>query len=230
MSQGQLVGVLNEEAREGDTIVTAAGTPPGDLHQLWDATKGRKCHIEFGFSCMGYELPGSLGVRMAQPGGEVFSFVGDGTYLLNPTDLVAALQENLKITVVLSENHGYQSIRRLQMGRVGHAFGNEFRGREPKTNRLDGDFIRVDFAKNAESMGARVWNVRTPEELQKALREARAEKRACVIVAEVEKHRYQPGSEVWWDVAAAEATQDSVTKELRAQYVKDRDRLQRYYY
>src|SRR5439155_20143715 len=103
MSQGQLIGVLNEEAREGDTIITAAGTPPGDLHQLWDAAGGRACHLEFGYSCMGYELPASLGVRMTQPKGEVYALIGDGTYLMNPTEMVTALQENLKITVVVSE-------------------------------------------------------------------------------------------------------------------------------
>ncbi|HLJ11492.1 MAG TPA: 3D-(3,5/4)-trihydroxycyclohexane-1,2-dione acylhydrolase (decyclizing) [Planctomycetaceae bacterium] len=230
MSQGQLIGVLNAEAREGDTIVAAAGLPPGDLHEIWDATRGCACHIEFGFSCMGYEIPGSLGVRMAQPKGEVYTLVGDGTYLMSPTELMTALQENLKITVVISENHGYQSIRRLQMGRVGRSFGNEFRLRDAKSRRLEGEYVKVDLAANAASMGARTWRAATPEDLRRALQEARAETRACVIVVETEKHRYLPGSEVWWDVAAAEATQDSVTRELRTQYEQDRARLQRFYY
>jgi 3D-(3,5/4)-trihydroxycyclohexane-1,2-dione acylhydrolase (decyclizing) len=167
---------------------------------------------------------------MARPEGEVVALVGDGTYLLNPTDLVTALQEGLKITAVISENHGYQSIRRLQVGRAGRAFGNEFRRRDPKTRRLEGDFLSVDLARNAESMGARVWQARTPEEVRQALRVARAETRACVIVVETEKHRYGPASEVWWDVAPAEATQDSVTQELRAQYVQEQGRLQRFHY
>jgi 3D-(3,5/4)-trihydroxycyclohexane-1,2-dione acylhydrolase (decyclizing) len=230
MSQGQVIRVVNEEARAGDTMVAAAGTPPGDLLKLWDATGGRACHLEFGYSCMGYDLPGSLGVRMAQPRGEVYVLLGDGTYLLNPSELVTAVQENLKITVILSQNHGYQSIRQLQMGRAGRSFGNEFRARDGQTHRLEGEYHPMDLAKHAESMGARTWQVRTPEALRSALREAAKEKRPCVIVAETEKHRYLPGSNVWWDVAVAEATNDPVTRKLRAEYEAGRDKLQRFYY
>src|SRR5262245_40420972 len=157
LSQGHLIGILNSVARPGDTVVAAAGTAPGDMLGLWDATGGKVGHLEFGFSCMGYEIPASLGVRMAQREGEVYALVGDGTYLMNPTELVTAMQEKWKITVVISENHGYQSIHRLQRGRAGHSFGNEFRSRDGKANRLDGQFLAIDFAKNAESMGARVW-------------------------------------------------------------------------
>ena len=127
MSQGAADPRAERGGAAGRHVITAAGTPPGDLLKLWDATGGRDCHIEFGFSCMGYELPAAVGVRLAQPEGEVIAYIGDGTYLLNPGELVTALQHGLKITVVISENHGYQSIRRLQMGRVGREFGNEFR-------------------------------------------------------------------------------------------------------
>jgi 3D-(3,5/4)-trihydroxycyclohexane-1,2-dione acylhydrolase (decyclizing) len=178
---------------------------------------------------MGYEIPASLGVRMAQREGEVYALVGDGTYLMNPTELVTALQEKWKITLVISENHGYQSIHRLQKGRAGHSFGNEFRSRDGKANRLDGEFLTIDFARNAESMGARVWRVAGADAVQQALRDARKETRSCVIVVETEKYRFPPSSEVWWDVAPAEATQDSTTRELRAQYEKARGDLQRYY-
>lgn len=229
LSQGHLIGILNEEICPDDTLIVAAGTAPGDVLQLWDATRGGICHVEFGFSCMGYELPASLGVRMARSKGEVYALVGDGTYLMNPTELATALQEGWKITVVISENHGYQSIRRLQMGRAGHSFGNEFRARDAKTKRLEGQFIPVDFAKNAESMGARVWRVSKADAFRQALREARAETRSCAIVVETEKYRFPPGSEVWWDVAPAEATEDPATKELRSQYEKNRAALQRYY-
>src|SRR5262249_5263271 len=140
------------------------------------------------------------------------------------------LQENWKITVLISENHGYQSIHRLQKGRSGHSFGNEFRARDPKMNRLDGAFLAIDYAKNAESMGARVWRVTGADAVRQALREARRESRTCVIVVETEKYRFPPGSEVWWDVAPAEATQDSATRELRGQYEKQRADLQRFYY
>ncbi len=230
MSQGQLIGILNDEAQSGDTIIAAAGGPPGDLHKLWDGSKGRNIHLEFGYSCMGYEIPAGLGVRMAQPEGEVYVLVGDGTYLMNPMELVTAVQDDLKITVVIAENHGYQVIRQLQMNRVGRSFGNEFRARDPKSNRLEGDYLQIDFTKNAESMGARVWRVDTENKLRKALREARKEDRPCVVVAEIEKHRYLPGSGVWWDVAAAEVTNDPVTQELRHAYEEDRRKLQRFYY
>ena len=231
MTQGQLVGVMNDAARPGDTIIAAAGSPPGDLHSLWDATNGRKCHLEFGYSCMGYELPASLGVRMAEEQGEVIVFIGDGTYLMNPTELVTAARERFKITVVISENHGYQCIRNLQMNRVGHPLGTEFKIRDVKTNSIEeGDYVVLDLAKNAEGMGARVWNVRTPAEVCKALREARDEKGPCVIIAETEKHKFIPGSGLWWDVVVAESTKDTVTQKLRADYEENRDKLQRLYY
>jgi 3D-(3,5/4)-trihydroxycyclohexane-1,2-dione acylhydrolase (decyclizing) len=230
MSQGELIQALNQEARAGDTVIAAAGGPPGDLLKLWDASAGRACHLEFGYSCMGYEIPAGLGVRLAQPKGEVYVFIGDGTYLMNPTELMTALQENLKITVVISENHGYQCIRRLQMWRTGVSFGNEFRYRDAKTNRLEGEYVQIDLAKNAESFGARTWHVETPEELRKALRDARSERRTCVIIAETEKHRFLPGGGVWWDVAPAEVSQDPTTQKLRADYERDRSRLQRFHY
>jgi 3D-(3,5/4)-trihydroxycyclohexane-1,2-dione acylhydrolase (decyclizing) len=230
MSQGQLIGVLNAAAQDGDTVIAAAGSPPGDLHNLWDASKGRHAHLEFGYSCMAYEIPASLGVRMAQPRGEVFVLIGDGTYLMNPTELVTAAREGLKVTVVLSENHGYQCIRNLQLNRVGHDLATEFKYRNPATGQLDGDYARIDFAKNAESMGARAWKVRTPDELGKALAEARAETQPCVIVAETEKLRFLPGSKVWWDVAVSETSNDSVTQGLRKAYEGERKNLQRFYY
>ena len=229
MNQGQVIGVMNEEAQPGDTIIGAAGAPPGDLLKLWDASRGRTCHIEFGNSCMGYELPAGLGVRMAQPEGEVIVYIGDGTYLMNPMELVTAVQEGLKVTVVVANNHGYQVIRQLQLGRAGRSFGNEFRARDQATKRLEGDYLEIDYAKNAESMGARVWNVDTPEALGRALREAREEKRSCVIVAEVEKHRYLPGSGVWWDVAAAETSADPQTRKLRQEYEEEHVK-QRFHY
>ena len=230
MSQGQLIGVLNSEAQPGDIVITAAGSPPGDLMKIWDATNGRACQLEFGYSCMAYEIPAGLGARMAQADGEIYVYIGDGTYLMNPTEIVTAVQERLKITIVISENHGYQCIRGLQMARAGKSFGNEFRARDEKTNRLEGDYLKIDFAKNAESMGARAWNANTPEALRKALLEARSETRPCVIIVETEKYRSLPSSEVWWDVAAAEVSQDPVTQKLRAEYERDRDRLQRFHY
>ena len=149
---------------------------------------------------------------------------------MNPTELVTAAQEDLKITVIVSENHGFQCIRSLQLNRAGHSFGNEFRKRDPKTNRLEGDFVNLDFSKNAESMGARAWHVTTPAELRKVLREAREEKRPSVIVAETEKYHFPPGSGVWWDVAVAEVSRDPVTQKLRQEYEETKNKFQRLHY
>jgi 3D-(3,5/4)-trihydroxycyclohexane-1,2-dione acylhydrolase (decyclizing) len=229
MGQGELIDILNKAAQPGDTVIAAAGSAPGDLLRAWDATGGKNVHLEFGFSCMGYEIPAGLGVRMAQPSGEVYVLIGDGTYLMNPMEFVTALKENLKVTVVISENHGYQVIRQLQMARVGLDFGNEFRERRLESKQLDGDYVRLDLAMNAQSMGARSWHVKTPEQLEAALQEARRETKSCAIVVETEPHRYLPSSEMWWDVAPAETTSDSVTSEIRRQYEKERTSLQKYY-
>ena len=243
MSEGQVIEVLNEESQGHDTVVAAAGAPPGNILKLWDGGNGSRCHIEFGFSCMGYELPAGLGVRMAAGGegssGEVFVYIGDGTFLLNPMELITALQERLKVTVVVIDNHGFQVIRRLQMWRSGHAFGNEFRARGGESDggstgdggaRLEGDYLPVDIATIARGMGARAWKASTPDEVRGALREARAETRSCVIVCEVEKHRYVPGADTWWDVAPAEVSRSEVTQTLRSEFERDRAELQRFHY
>src|SRR5439155_25764904 len=179
-----------------------------------------------GYSCMGYEIPAALGVRMAQEGGEVYAYVGDGTFLLGPAgDLVTALQEELKVTIVISENHGFQSIRRLQMLRAGREFGNELRTRSD--GRLQGDYVELDLARVAEGLGAVASRASSPDELRNALASARGARRSCVIVCETEPHRFLPGANVWWDVAPAEVSEDPVVQELRAEYERDRDRLQR---
>lgn len=233
-NQHHAINVINNYAKPGDTIVAAAGGLPGDLHQLWDTTNDRTCHLEFGNSCMGYELPASLGVRMAYEAkgdeGEVYCCVGDGTFLMQPTELVTAMQEGLKITIIVMVNHGFQIIRRLQMGRSGVSFGNEFRARDDGSNRLEGDYVPIDFAKIGEGMGAKTWSTTGPDDLKQALEEARAESGPCLIQVEIEPHRYGPGSEVWWDVASAEVTADKETKELREAYVDERAGAQRFHY
>jgi 3D-(3,5/4)-trihydroxycyclohexane-1,2-dione acylhydrolase (decyclizing) len=228
MTQGRLIGVMQDAAAPGDTIIAAAGGPPGDLLKAWDATDGRTCHLEFGFSCMGYELPAALGVRLAQPDGEVVAFIGDGTFLMSPTELVTALQERLKITLVISENHGFQVIRRLQMLRAGHAFGNEFRARDGD-GRLGGEYLGLDLAKVAEGLGATALRAGTPDEVAAALRQARATDGPVVVVVETLPHVDLPGAGVWWDVAPAEVSEDEVVRRLRAEYDADRERLQRWY-
>ena len=163
-------------------VIAAAGGPPGDLLKVWDATGGRHCHLEFGFSCMGYEIPAAIGVRLADPAPDarVISFLGDGTFLLAPTELVTAAAEGLAVTLVVPENHGYQVIHRLQMLRSGREFGNEFRYRpEPlqlaaedgdvKAPRLEGDYLRLDLVQVAAGLGARACRATTAAELRDAL-------------------------------------------------------------
>ena len=215
MSQGHLVGIINDSMQGGDTLVAAAGTVPADLTKLFDASGGRHLHLEFGNSCMGYDIPAAIGVRMAQEGGEVLILMGDGNYQMHPMELVTAMQERTKVTVVLNVNHGFQSIHGHQKALVGHSLGNEFRVRDPKSGRLDdGPFLEVDYVRNAESIGLRAWRADTEEEVREALAAARRETRSCMIVVETEPYRYTPDAGVWWEVVGAEVTGDPKTREL----------------
>ena len=231
LTQGQMIGVLQEHARPGDTIIAAAGGPPGDLQKVWDATERRYCHLEFGFSCMGYELPAALGVRLAVPdrSKRVLAFIGDGTFLMAPTELVTAVQERLPVTVVISENHGYQAIHRLQMLRSGREFGNEFRYRDDalalgngqpvnKPARLDGEYLPVDLVQIASGLGARAVRATTAPEVRNALTETRDHDGPVVIVIPAIPHAELPGAGVWWDVAPAEVSDQETVAQLRAEY------------
>ena len=215
MSQGQLIGLVNESMQRGDTLVAAAGTIPADLTKLFDASGGRNLHLEFGNSCMGYDIPAAIGVRLAQEDGEVLILMGDGNYQMHPMELVTAMQERTKVTVVLNVNHGFQSIHGHQKALVGHSLGNEFRVRDPKSGMLDdGPFVEIDYVKNAESIGLRAWLASTEEEVRDALAAARSETRPCMIVVETEMYRFTPDSGVWWEVVGAEVTGDPKTREL----------------
>lgn len=230
ISQGHLVGIINEEMREGDTLLAAAGTVPSDLTKLFDVSGGRAVHIEFGNSCMGYDIPAAIGVKLTGTSGEVLVLMGDGNYQMHPLELITAVQERTKITVVLNVNNGYQSIHGHQKALVGHSLGNEFKVRDEGTGLLDkGAFVDVDYVKNAESLGVRAWLAETEEEVRKALREARAETRPCMIVVPTERYRFPPGSGVWWEVVGAEVTNDAKTRALVAEREAGRAR-QRFYY
>jgi 3D-(3,5/4)-trihydroxycyclohexane-1,2-dione acylhydrolase (decyclizing) len=242
LTQGQLIGLLQEHARPGDVIIAAAGGPPGDLQKVWDATEGRRTHLEFGFSCMGYELPAAIGVRLAEPDPtrRVVSFLGDGTFLMAPTELVTAAQEGLAITVVIPENRGYQVIHRLQMLRSGAEFGNEFRYRDggleltgagsagAKPPRLEGGYLDVDLVKVAEGLGARAVRATTADQVRAALAGTRDHGGPVVIVVPAIPHADLPGAGVWWDVAPAEVAEQDTVARLRAEY-EDGLATQRWY-
>jgi 3D-(3,5/4)-trihydroxycyclohexane-1,2-dione acylhydrolase (decyclizing) len=233
LTQGQIIGLVQEHARPGDVIIAAAGGPPGDLQKVWDATEGRLTHLEFGFSCMGYELPAAIGVRLAEPdpARRIVSFLGDGTFLMAPTELVTAAQERLAITVVIPENRGYQVIHRLQMLRSGREFGNEFRYRDggldltgsaegagAKPPRLEGEYLDVDLVKVAEGLGARALRATTADEVRQALAATRDHRGPVVIVVPAIPHADLPGAGVWWDVAPAEVADQETVARLRAEY------------
>ena len=221
ITQGQLIGLLQEHARSGDTLIAAAGGPPGDLLKVWDATDDRRCHLEFGFSCMGYEIPAGIGVRLAEPEstGRVTVFIGDGTFLMNPTEILTAAQERLDITYVISENHGFQVIRRLQMMKYGEQFGNDFRYRgEEDTARLTGDYLHVDLGEIASGLGAKTIRATSTEEIRSALDDTRDVHGPVAIVVPTIPLVDLPGSEVFWDVAPAEVAEQEWVSELRTDY------------
>ncbi len=216
MSQGQALRAINREARAGDWVVAAAGSPPGDLLKLWEPPAGSGVHLEFGFSCMGHELPAGIGIRLAEEdAGEIFVVIGDGTFLMAPTELVTAVQEGAKVTIVLFVNAGYMSIAGLQRATTGISFGNEFRRRRVPGGAPDGDIVAVDYVGVARSLGCTTWPADTPEELREALALARAEPGPAVIVCRVEP-RPLLASGAWWDLGVPQQADDAATLALAA--------------
>jgi 3D-(3,5/4)-trihydroxycyclohexane-1,2-dione acylhydrolase (decyclizing) len=215
MSQAQVLRALNRHAGPDDALIVASGTPHVDIHKLWDNQVGTRVFMEVGFSCMGHEIPAAIGVRMAKgPEGEVFAVIGDGTYLMGSSELVTAVQERLKVTVLVIENHGYQSIHALQRSRVGYSFGLEFRERsDGASGRLDGPYVAVDIAANARSYGCTAFTAGTIDEVESALTAAKAESGPCVIVAQVEPRRLMLDSRCWWDVGVPQVASRPETRD-----------------
>ena len=229
MSQGQVLKVLNRAATAGDWVVAAAGSPPGDLLKTWDCPDGSFAHLEFAYSCMGHELPAALGIRMARPdAGEIYVVIGDGTYLMANTELVTAVQEALKVTVVLLVNGGYQSIHSLQLATTGQSFGNEFRARGEGQSAPAGELLEPDYAANARSLGCDAVTVGTLDELADALSQARAGSRSTVIACAVEPRRMLLGSGAWWDLGVPQSSGRADVRERTAAH-EDGARRQRAY-
>jgi 3D-(3,5/4)-trihydroxycyclohexane-1,2-dione acylhydrolase (decyclizing) len=206
VTQAQIIGVLQDALGPTDVIVCAAGSLPGDLHKLWRARDPKGYHLEYGYSCMGYEIAGGLGVKMAAPERHVCVLVGDGSYLMMAQEIVTAVQERLALTIVLLDNRGFASIGGLSEAVGSGGFGTKYRYRNAATGDLDGDALPVDLAANAESLGARVWRAETLESVRDALAEARTEQRPSVIVVPVEREARVPGYDSWWDVPVAEVS------------------------
>ncbi|MDE3134723.1 MAG: 3D-(3,5/4)-trihydroxycyclohexane-1,2-dione acylhydrolase (decyclizing) [Acidobacteriota bacterium] len=241
-TQAAVIGAINDAAGERGVVVCAAGSAPGDLHKLWRARDpdGKGYHVEYGYSCMGYEIPGAIGVKLAAPEREVFALVGDGSYLMLPGELVTAVAERVPLTIVLVDNHGYASIGALSRSLGSHGFGTHHRraleGVPPTdhgqaTGLADpsaSEPLPVDLAANAASLGARVLHAPGIPELRAALSEARVADGPVVIVVETDRYAGVPGYEGWWEVPVAAVSQQPDVNAARARYEQDLPRQRLY--
>ena len=225
LNQNQVIGLANTLSDPRDVVVCAAGSMPGDLHKLWRTRDPKGYHVEYGYSCMGYEVAGGLGVRMADPSRDVFVMVGDGSYLMMATELVTALQEGIKVIVVLVQNHGFASIGSLSEALGSQRFGTAYRYRSDD-GRLDGAKLPVDLAANAASLGADVVKVVTAAEFSDAVKVAKASDRTTVIHVETDPLIPAPDSESWWDVPVSEVSALESTQSAYQKYT-DWKKIQR---
>ena len=223
-SQAEVIGAVNDAAQPRDVVVCAAGSLPGDLHKLWRCRDPKGFHVEYGYSCMGYEIAGGLGVKLAAPDREVYVMVGDGSWLMMSSEIVTSLQEHAKLIVVLIDNHGFASIGGMSEAVGSGGFGTRYRYRQGAAMDLDGDLLRVDFAANAASLGAHAIRTRTIADLRAALSEAREIDRTVVITIETDPEERVGSFETWWDVPVAQTSEQEPVREARARYEKEHSR------
>ena len=223
-SQAEVIGAVNESAQPRDVVVCAAGSLPGDLHKLWRCHDPKGFHVEYGYSCMGYEVAGGLGVKLAAPDREVYVMVGDGSWLMMSSEIVTSIQEGVKLIVVLLDNHGFASIGGLSESLGLDGFGTEYRYRRDGESDLRGNHLPVDFAANAESLGAIAMRAKTVGDLKTALAEARGKRRTIVITIETDRDARVGSFETWWDVPVAETSEQSSIRDARERYEEDRTR------
>ena len=221
-AQSEVIGAMYEASGERDILLSAAGSHPGDLHKLWPTRSPNGYHLEYGYSTMGYEIPAALGAKLADPSREVYVFLGDGTYLMAPSEIVTAIQEHIKVIIVLVDNKGFASIGGLSRSLGMGGFGTSYRERSAESGKLDGGFLDVDFAANTRSLGAHTITATTLAELKAALAEAKTTDRITVVVVETQRGVGVPGYESWWDVAVAEVSQIEEVRQARASYVEAR--------
>ena len=206
LNQTLALGIINEFMADNDIALGSAGSLPGDMQRLFRPKNRGTYHMEYGYSNMGYEVNGALGAKLASPESEVYTFCGDGSFLMGHSELYTALQENLKINVCLFDNMGWGCIENLQNAQGTDTFGTVFRARNPKTGMLDGDEIDVDFAKIAEGYGAKSYTIRTSDELRAALEDAKKQTRSVLFDIKVLPKTMTPGFESWWRVGVAEVS------------------------
>ncbi|OON72515.1 3D-(3,5/4)-trihydroxycyclohexane-1,2-dione acylhydrolase (decyclizing) [Streptomyces tsukubensis] len=220
-TQQQVLGVLDSLVDHTDILINAAGSLPGDLHKLWRARSPRQYHVEYGYSCMGYEIPAAIGVSLAAPGSPVWALVGDGTYLMMPTEIVTAVQENIPIKVVILQNHGYASIGGLSKTVGAEGYGTAYRYPAEDGSPTGGAPLPVDLAANAASLGMRVLTARSVRELREALGKARVCDRPTCVYVETETADTvsgAPPAQAWWDVPVAETATRPAAVEARKKY------------
>jgi 3D-(3,5/4)-trihydroxycyclohexane-1,2-dione acylhydrolase (decyclizing) len=227
ISQGEVIGIVSNFMKEEDTVVGAAGSLPGDMHKLWRTENGSQYHMEYGYSCMGYEIAGGLGIKMAKEKGDVFVMVGDGSYLMMNSEIVTAVQEGQKLIIILINNHGFGSINNLSISLGSEGFGNQYKIKEESTDDYTGEKIHVDYSEHARSMGIDAIKVQTRNELDDALASSRENLNSMLIEILVDVEVRVPGYDAWWDVPVAEISKsDKVTrirKEYEEQLKKERD-------
>jgi 3D-(3,5/4)-trihydroxycyclohexane-1,2-dione acylhydrolase (decyclizing) len=216
VSQGEVIGVVNAVSGPRDVLVCAAGSLPGDLHKMWRTRDPKGYHLEYGYSCMGYEISGGLGVKMAAPDREVYVMVGDGSYLMMAQEIVTSLQEGYKLTIVVLDNHGFSSIGGLSRACGNWGMGTEYRYRS--NEKLEGDPIPVDYVANARSLGADAVRANTRDEFTKALLAASKSQKTSVVVIETAYDLRVPGYESWWDVPIAEVSEIESVRAARSKY------------
>jgi len=217
ISQGEVIGVINTLSQPSDVVVNAAGSAPGDLHKLWRTRDPKGYHLEYGYSTMGYEIAGGLGIKMADPDREVYVLVGDGSYLMMAQEIVTSIQEGYKLNVIVVDNHGFSSIGGLSRSCGSGGFGTEYRYR--RNGELAGETLPIDFVANASSLGAVAVRAKTREELAEAVVTMRSHPRTSVVVIEVDIDQRVPGYESWWDVPIAEVSQMESVRAAHAAYL-----------
>ncbi|HBZ21044.1 MAG TPA: 3D-(3,5/4)-trihydroxycyclohexane-1,2-dione acylhydrolase (decyclizing), partial [Bacteroidales bacterium] len=227
VSQSEVVGAVNEFASPGDVVLCAAGSLPGDLHKLWRTTDPKGFHLEYGYSTMGYECAAGIGAKMACPDREIYVMVGDGNYLMMNNEIVTAVQEGIKVTIVLLNNNGFGSIGALSESIGSQRFGTKYRYRDKKTGHLTGEMLPVDFAQNARSLGAKVFEAKDIDSLKKALAIAKEQTVTTVITIETDLYKGVPGY-AWWEVAVAEVSEIDSVKEAYKTYLINKKK-QRYF-
>lgn len=226
-SQGEVIGAVNNFSSPKDIVVCAAGSLPGDLHKLWRTRDNKGFHLEYGYSCMGYEIAGGLGAKMADPSREIYVMVGDGSYLMMSQEIVTSVQEEYKLTIILINNNGYSSIGGLSNSLGTKGFGTHYKYRSKKTGQLDGGYLPVDLAANAESLGAVVLRAKDINDFKKALVDAKNIDKTTVIYIETDREQRVDGY-AWWEVSIASVSTIASVKEGFERMHKSKQR-QRYY-